>query len=157
MINSVVLNGRLTKDPELKYTPNNVAVAQFTLAVDRSFKSQNGKREADFINCVMWQKPAENFANFTHKGSKVGVKGRLQTRTYENQQGQRVYVTEVVCEQFDLLDSKKDNQRQNNGYQNQAPQQQANYQNQPQTNYQAQPNFQQPMNNGGITEDDVPF
>lgn len=117
MINNVVLNGRLTRDPELRYTPSGVAVATFTVAVDRAFKNQNGEREADFINCVIWRKAAENFANFTHKGSRVGVQGRLQTRSYENQQGQRVYVTEVVCENFDLLETRAESEqyRQNNG------------------------------------------
>ena len=102
MINSVVLVGRLTRDPELRYTPSGAAVASFTVAIDRRFTNQQGQREADFINCVMWRKAAENFANFTHKGSLVGIEGRIQTRSYENQQGQRVYVTEVLAENFSL-------------------------------------------------------
>ncbi|MGX5376965.1 single-stranded DNA-binding protein [Ligilactobacillus sp. LYQ135] len=106
MINRVVLVGRLTKDPDLRYTQSGTAVASFTLAVDRSFTNQNGQREADFINCVLWRKAAENFANFTHKGSMVAVEGRLQTRSYENQQGARVYVTEVVVDNFSLLETK---------------------------------------------------
>ena len=77
MINRAVLTGRITKDPELRYTQSGTAVVQFTLAVDRQFKNQNGEREADFINCVIWRKSAENFANFTHKGSKIGVDGRI--------------------------------------------------------------------------------
>lgn len=104
MINNIVLTGRLTKDVDLRYTSNGTAVASFTLAVDRQFKSQSGERETDFINCVMWRKPAENFANFTRKGSLVGIQGRIQTRNYENQQGERVYVTEVVSENFTLLE-----------------------------------------------------
>lgn len=106
MINSVVLVGRLTRDPELRYTPSGAAVASFTVAIDRRFTNQQGQREADFINCVMWRKAAENFANFTHKGSLVGIEGRIQTRSYENQQGQRVYVTEVLAENFSLLESR---------------------------------------------------
>lgn len=106
MINRVILIGRLTKDPELKYTSSGAAVGSFNLAVNRQFTNANGDREADFINCVIWRKSAENFANFTHKGSLVGIDGRLQTRNYENQQGQRVYVTEVVVDNFSLLEKR---------------------------------------------------
>lgn len=108
MLNSVCLVGRLTKDPELRYTPNNQAVATFSLAVNRNFKSQNGEREADFINCVIWRQQAENLANRAKKGALIGITGRIQTRSYENQQGQRVYVTEVVADSFQLLE-KRDN------------------------------------------------
>ena len=108
MLNSVCLVGRLTKDLELRYTPNNQAVATFSLAVNRNFKSQNGEREADFINCVIWRQQAENLANWAKKGALIGITGRIQTRNYENQQGQRVYVTEVVAETFQLLESRKD-------------------------------------------------
>ncbi|MFC6200713.1 single-stranded DNA-binding protein [Lactiplantibacillus nangangensis] len=111
MINRSVLVGRLTRDPELRYTSGGAAVASFTLAVNRSFTNQNGEREADFINCVIWRKAAENFANFTHKGSLVGIDGRIQTRNYENQQGQRVYVTEVVVDNFSLLESRAESER----------------------------------------------
>lgn len=106
MINNTVLVGRLTKDVDLRYTPSNVAVATFTLAVNRTFKNENGEREADFINCVMWRQQAENLASWAKKGSLIGVTGRIQTRSYDNQQGQRVYVTEVVAETFQLLESK---------------------------------------------------
>ncbi|KIC77886.1 single-stranded DNA-binding protein [Streptococcus constellatus] len=106
MINNVVLIGRLTRDVELRYTPSNIAVATFNLAVNRNFKNQDGEREADFINCVMWQKSAENLANWTRKGMLIGITGRIQTRSYENQQGQRVYVTEVVADNFQLLESR---------------------------------------------------
>ena len=108
MLNSVCLVGRLTKDPELRYTPNNQAVATFSLAVNRNFKSQNGEREADYINCVIWRQQAENLANWAKKGALIGIVGRIQTRSYENQQGQRVYVTEVVANDFQLLESRKD-------------------------------------------------
>ncbi|RRK10513.1 single-stranded DNA-binding protein [Lactiplantibacillus garii] len=111
MINRTVLVGRLTRDPELRYTNGGAAVATFTLAVNRSFTNQNGEREADFISCVIWRKAAENFANFTHKGSLVGIDGRIQTRNYENQQGQRVYVTEVVVDNFSLLESRAESER----------------------------------------------
>jgi len=106
MINQTVLVGRLTKEPDLNYTNSGQAVAMFTLAVDRNFKNQNGEHEADFINCVIWRKPAETMANYAHKGTLLGVVGRIQTRSYENQQGQRVHVTEVVCDNFQLLERK---------------------------------------------------
>ena len=109
MINRSVLVGRLTRDVDLRYTANGTAVATFTVAVNRQFTNANGEREADFINCVIWRKAAENFSNFTHKGSLVGIDGRIQTRNYENQQGQRVYVTEVVVENFALLEPKSAN------------------------------------------------
>lgn len=106
-MNNVNLVGRLTKAIDLRYTQNGVAYGSFTIAVNRRFKNQNGEREADFINCVIWKKSAENLANFTNKGSLIGVSGAIQTRNYDNQQGQRVYVTEVLVENFDLLESRK--------------------------------------------------
>lgn len=126
MINSTVLVGRLTRDPELKYTGNNIAVASFSLAVNRNFKDANGEREADFINCVIWRQQAENLANWAKKGALIGITGRIQTRSYENQQGQRVYVTEVVAESFQMLESRAvregGNANQGNTSGHQAPQ-----------------------------------
>lgn len=119
MINNVVLVGRLTKDPDLKYTASGTTVSTFTLAVNRNFTNQSGNREADFINCVIWRKSAETLANYAKKGTLLGVTGRIQTRNYENQQGQRVYVTEVVAENFQLLESRSANeQRKNNDMNN---------------------------------------
>ncbi|MGV3396016.1 single-stranded DNA-binding protein [Streptococcus agalactiae] len=118
MINNVVLVGRLTKDAELRYTPSNVAVATFTLAVNRNRKNENGEREADFINCVIWRQAAENLANWAKKGSLIGIVGSIQTRNYENQQGQRVYVTEVITNQFHMLESRNTQQGQSNNTQN---------------------------------------
>ena len=106
MINNVVLVGRMTRDAELRYTPSNVAVATFSLAVNRNFKGANGERETDFINCVIWRQQAENLANWAKKGALIGITGRIQTRNYENQQGQRVYVTEVVADNFQMLESR---------------------------------------------------
>ena len=106
MINNVVLVGRMTRDAELRYTPSNQAVATFTLAVNRNFKNQDGEREADFVNCVIWRQQAENLANWVKKGALIGVTGRIQTRSYKNQQGQHVHVTEVVAESFQLLESR---------------------------------------------------
>ncbi len=108
MLNRVVLIGRLTKDPELRYTPNGVAVASFTLAVNRSRLNQQGEREADFIPIVVWQKQAENCANYIGKGSLVAVDGRIQVRTYDGKDGQRRWVTEIIAENVRFLD-KRDN------------------------------------------------
>ncbi|HFI0647172.1 TPA: single-stranded DNA-binding protein [Streptococcus suis] len=116
MINNVVLVGRMTRDAELRYTPSNQAVATFTLAVNRNFKNQNGEREADFINVVIWRQQAENLANWAKKGALIGITGRIQTRSYDNQQGQRVYVTEVVAESFQLLESRTAREGQGGGY-----------------------------------------
>lgn len=106
MINNVSLTGRLTRDCDLKYTGNGNAVASFSLAVNRSFKRE-GEPDADFINCVVWNKTAEALANYTRKGSLIGVIGRIQTRNYENQQGQQVYVTEIICSQVVFLETQK--------------------------------------------------
>lgn len=106
MMNRVILVGRLVKDVELRYTPSGAAVATFTLAVNRTFTNQAGEREADFINCVIWRRQAENAANFLKKGSLAGVDGRLQSRSYEGQDGKRVYVTEVVAESVQFLEPK---------------------------------------------------
>lgn len=118
MMNRVVLVGRLTKDPDLRYTPNGVPVATFTLAVNRNFTNQQGEREADFINCQVWRKPAENAANYLKKGSLAGVDGKIQTRSYEGQDGKRVYVTEVVAESVQFLEPKKSEGQSQNRQQN---------------------------------------
>ena len=112
MINRAVLTGRLTKDAELRTTQNGLSVATFTLAVNRQYSKAKG--DADFINGVIWRKAAENFCNFTSKGSLVGIDGRIQTRSYENKSGQKVYVTEIVVDSFSLLESKKDRLANNN-------------------------------------------
>lgn len=114
MINQVVLVGRLTKDADLRYTSGGQAVATFNLAVNRNFTNQSGEREADFVNCVIWRKPAETLANYAKKGTLIGVVGRIQTRNYENQQGQRVFVVEVVCDNFQLLESRNVNEQRQN-------------------------------------------
>ncbi|SPU40739.1 single-strand binding protein [Lysinibacillus capsici] len=104
MINRVVLVGRLTKDPELRYTPNGIASARFTVAVNRTFSNQQGEREADFISCVAWRKQAENLANYQRKGNLIGVEGRIQTGSYEGQDGKRVYTTDVVADSIQFLE-----------------------------------------------------
>ncbi|RIO67821.1 single-stranded DNA-binding protein, partial [Mammaliicoccus sciuri] len=122
MINRVVLVGRLTKDPEYRTTPSGVSVATFTLAVNRTFTNAQGEREADFINCVVFRKQADNVNNYLFKGSLAGVDGRIQSRSYENQEGRRVFVTEVVCDSVQFLEPKNQNQRHvldgNNNFQN---------------------------------------
>ncbi|WP_415425742.1 single-stranded DNA-binding protein [Staphylococcus borealis] len=118
MLNRAVLVGRLTKDPEFRTTSNGVNVATFTLAVNRTFTNANGEREADFINVVVFRKQAENVNKYLSKGSLAGVDGRIQSRKYENKEGQRVFVTEVVADSVQFMDSKGSNQ------QNGQPQQQ---------------------------------
>lgn len=113
MINRTILVGRLTKDPDLKYTPNGVPTCSFTLAVNRPFSNQQGERETDFINIVVWRRQAENAANFLKKGNLAGVDGRIQTRNYEGQDGKRIYITEVVAESVQFLEP-KGNQGQGN-------------------------------------------
>ncbi|ECK6853063.1 single-stranded DNA-binding protein [Listeria monocytogenes] len=159
MMNRVVLVGRLTKDPDLRYTPAGAAVATFTLAVNRPFKNAQGEQEADFINCVVWRKPAENVANFLKKGSMAGVDGRIQTRNYEDNDGKRVFVTEVVAESVQFLEPKNNPGRATtNDYQSKA-----NYSNNTQTSsYRADTsqNRDSFANEGkpiDINPDDLPF
>lgn len=147
MINRTILVGRLTKDPELRYTSSNTAVAKFTLAVNRTYTGPNGEREADFIQCVVWRKQAENVARFVHKGSLIGVEGRIQTGSYE-QDGIRRYTTEVVCDSVQFLEPKgTDNsdsfsQDYQDRFYDEQPQQQQRRQSTP---------------NIDVTEDDLPF
>lgn len=168
MMNRVVLVGRLTKDPDLRYTPNGVAVASFTLAVNRTFTNQQGEREADFINCVIWRKPAENVANFLKKGSLAGVDGRMQTRSYDGQDGKRVYVTEVLAESVQFLEPRNSSRGENTNYG--APREQDfpfgnnNNQNQQQENNRNNQGYtrvdKDPFANDGqidISDDDLPF
>lgn len=119
MINNVTIIGRTTKDIELRATSSGTNNASFTLAVERNFKNANGEKETDFINCVAWRKTAEIVAQYAPKGSLIGVRGRIQTRNYENNQGVRVYVTEIVADEVQLIDTRNNNQGANaNNYQN---------------------------------------
>ncbi|WP_019778239.1 single-stranded DNA-binding protein [Streptococcus sobrinus] len=160
MINNVVLVGRMTRDAELRYTPSNQAVATFSLAVNRNFKNQNGEREADFINCVIWRQQAENLANWAKKGALIGITGRIQTRNYENQQGQRVYVTEVVADNFQLLESRATREANGTGSYNAGGNSSSNFGGGQQ---QATPKFgrdESPFGNSNpmdISDDDLPF
>lgn len=149
MLNRVVLVGRLTKDPDLRYTQSGVAVANFTVACNRPFANQQGVREADFINCVVWRRAAENLANYMKKGSMVGVDGRIQTRTFEGQDGRTVFVTEVVADSVQFLESKGTTQQRAmsaSGFQNDY--------NQNQNNINPFENDGEPID---ISDDDLPF
>lgn len=144
MINRVVLIGRLTRDPELRRTPQGDAVTSSTLAVNRNYTDKDGQQQADFINCVVWKKSAENVEKYCSKGSLVGVEGRIQTRSYDNSQGQKVYVVEVICDSVQFLDTRKSNQPNS---------QQVNNFN----NNQASGQLESEFNNFGIMEDDIQF
>lgn len=162
MINSVVLVGRLTKDPELKYTQGGVAVCRFTLAANRPFKT-NGEQEADFINCVAWRKTAENMANFLKKGSLTGIEGRIQTSNFEGKDGNRVFMTEVVADSVQFLEPKSASSNQSSGGNQSSntntPNQQQNTQNRQGTT----PNQTYGQGNGNnnasneLDPDDLPF
>jgi single-strand DNA-binding protein len=107
MINQVTLVGRLTKDPELRLTQDGTSVTSITVAVNRHFRNQHGEIEADFVQCTLWKKIAENTAQYCRKGSLVGITGRIQTRHYDNKEGKRIYVTDVLAETIKFLDQRK--------------------------------------------------
>ena len=164
MINRVVMVGRMTRDPKLRRTGSGAAVTSFTLALNRNYNSADGQ-QADYISCVVWNKVAENVAQYCSKGSLVGVEGRLRSRTYDNAQGQRVYVTEVVCDSVQFLETRAQRERNqssmNQGMMNQNPMDQYSQPAQPQTN-----NFQDMQtvelesdfdNSYNIMEDDIQF
>jgi len=111
-MNKVIFIGRLTKDPEVKNTSSQVQFCNFTIAVDRRFKDANGQRQADFINCVAWRQTAAFIGSYFRKGSKVAVVGSLQSRSYDDQSGQKRYVTEVVVDEVEFMDSKNDRTQQ---------------------------------------------
>lgn len=144
MINRVVLVGRTTKDPELRYTNSNIAVTTFTVACNRSFKNDAGGYDADFINCLIWRKQAENVAKYVSKGALIGVEGRIQTRTYEDN-GVRKYITEIVCDSVQFLESRNSNNSNKN----------SSYTNKKETN-----DFKSTQSNDKIEiedDDDLPF
>lgn len=150
-MNSVNLIGRLTRDVNMKYTPNGVAISTFSLAVNRTFKNKNGEYDADFIRIQVWRKAAENVANYCKKGSQVGVTGRIQTSSFEGQDGKMVYMTEVVADSVEFLDTRNDNRQkshQPNPYQNQG-------------NQTGKPSHQGPFSGQaepiGISDDELPF
>ena len=154
MINRVVMVGRMTRDPELRRTGSGAAVTSFTLALNRNYNSADGQ-QADYISCVVWNKVAENVAQYCSKGSLVGVEGRLRSRTYDNAQGQRVYVTEVVCDSVQFLETKPRDKYEEQQYHQQASAPVNSYQ-QPVQNQQ-QDNFMNEQPSYNIMEDDIQF
>ncbi|WP_412519726.1 single-stranded DNA-binding protein [Staphylococcus simulans] len=159
MINRVVLVGRLTKDPEYRTTPSGVSVATFTLAVNRTYTNAQGEREADFINCVVFRKQAENVSNYLFKGSLAGVDGRLQSRSYENDEGRKIFVTEVLVDSVQFLEPKKSQKTQQDSYYNANNTKQQYGQNN--TNQKQSVNDNNPFANSNdpvdIQDDDLPF
>src|SRR5699024_3658822 len=156
MINNTTLVGRLTKDPELKYTGSGIAVISFSMAVERNYTNVQGEREADFINCVAWRELAEIISKFAVKGSLIGITGKIQTRNYQNNEGRTIYITEVVTDEFQMLETKSVTDQRRNG--------------QGQTQHSNQQNNNQFTNNGfdddpfesnedvtDISDDDLPF
>lgn len=148
MINRTVLVGRLTKDPELKYTPSGAAVARFTLAVNRNFSNASGEKETDFIQVQVWRKQAENTANFLKKGSLAGVEGRIQTGSYDDKDGKRIYTTEVVADSVQFLEPK------NSSSQDERPPVSSNQQNQKRVDQDPFANSSGPIE---ISDQDLPF
>ena len=110
-MNKVLLIGNLTSEPQLRYTANNIPVASFTIAVNRNCTKEDGTKDTDFINIIVWNKRAENVKNYLDKGSKVGISGRLQVRKYQNERGENRYVTEVVADEVEFLNSKKSEEK----------------------------------------------
>ncbi|MBR6487481.1 MAG: single-stranded DNA-binding protein [Clostridiales bacterium] len=119
-MNKVILMGRITKDIEVKQTPSNIAVCSFTIACDRRFKTQSGERQTDFINCVAWRQQATLIGNYFHKGSRIAIVGSLQSRSYDDQNGQKRYITEVIVDEVEFVDSKSESQGQQQVQQEQA-------------------------------------
>ena len=151
MINRTVLVGRLTKDPEVRYTSSNIAYARFTIAVNRTFATQSGEREADFIQCIAWRRQAENLARFVRKGSLVGVEGRIQTGSYDDKDGIRKYTTDVVCDSVQFLEPKNQQDQQESQYVPRDPRERNNtYQERPVERKQSTPSID-------VSEDDLPF
>lgn len=122
MINNITLVGRLTRDPELMKTQSNISYVRFTLAVNRNFTNQEGETDADFISCIAWRGQAENLARFMNKGALIGVTGRIETGSYETEEGRR-YTTDVIANNIQFLESKKDREEDNSGYYEHPPHQ----------------------------------
>lgn len=174
MLNKVILIGRLTRDPEIRTTTSGISVGLFTLAVNRNYTSANGQREADFISCVSYRKLAETIGQYVRKGQLICVEGRIQTRNYDAQDGTKRYVTEVIVDSFEFLESRSSNENNNsnnNYYQQQQQQPSFNMNQQQQPKYNNNQNYQNNNNNYSqpkdnffddnqnidISEDDLPF
>jgi len=172
LINRFVGVGRLAADPELRYTPSGVPMVKFRIAINR-FKKEGEEQQADFISCIAWRKQAENLANFMKKGSLIGVEGRIQTGSFEGQDGKRVYTTDVIADSIQFLESRGNSNNQQTGQS--QPSQSVNSQQQYSQSYQQQPQQQfgqQPQQNYtrvnegpfassngpmNVSEDDLPF
>ena len=160
MINRVVLVGRLTKDPELRRTSNDTPVTSFRLAVNRQFTNRQGDREADFIQCVVWRRQAENVAKYVKKGSLVGVEGRIQTRSFDDQNGNRRFVVEVVADSVQFLDTKNTAPSDDYGYGDDSydyGQSNTQSSNRKQSNTQSSKSNSNDLDDIDIAEDDLPF
>lgn len=150
-MNKVLLVGRITRDPDLRYTPSNIPTVSFTVAVDRGFKDQNGQRQADFINCVAWRSQAEFIGRYIKKGNMLSIEGRIQSRSYQNQQGVMQYVTEVICDAVENLTPRpanNDSYNQVNNYSDRGNYNQPSYQ---------QPSYEVNINPGIVDDSDLPF
>lgn len=150
-MNKAILIGRLTKNPEIRYTSNNVPCCTFTLAVSRDYTNQEGQREADFINIQVWKNQAENCSKYLTKGSLISVIGRIQTRSYDNEKGEKRYITEVLAEKIKFLDTKKDGQQSGQVSGSQSDTQV------PQTDPYADMGKQVSMDDYPVNPDDLPF
>ena len=155
MINRVVLVGRLTKEPEIRTTPSGAKVCQYTLAVNRNRKAE-GQPDADFINCVSWNKTAELMNQYLSKGALIGIEGRIQTRNYDDNSGRKVYVTEIITDSVQFLESKPKAQQNQNNVENGAYYQQQSSQEQP-VQYAVNLTAQAEMDTLDISPDDLPF
>lgn len=150
-MNKVILIGRLTKDPELRRTPTDVSVVQFTIAVNRPFQQQNGERQADFINCVAWRNQAENLAKYIKKGGQIAVEGSIQTRSYDDPNGVRRFVTEVIASQITFLESRRTDSGYNDLSQLEVPPMREN------NSFSQESPFGDLKSTFDISDDDLPF
>lgn len=154
-MNKVILVGRITKDPEVRYTSSDIAVCQFTLAVNRKFQS-NGERQADFINCVAWRQSAELLGKYIKKGSQIGVEGQIQVRNYEDNGGVKRYVTEVICDSITFLESKNSRDNSYGGGYNDIEQYDI-PESKKAASHEVEDPFKDISNNFGASNDDLPF
>jgi len=155
-MNRVILVGRITKDPEIRYTSSNVPVCQFTLAVNRKYQNASGERQADFINCVAWRNSAELLGKYVKKGAQLGVEGQIQVRTYEDNGGVKRYATEVICDSITFLESKSS--REGSSYSGYSDIEQYDIPRQKSSQSQeAKDPFEDISNNYDVSNDDLPF
>ena len=155
-MNKVVLVGRITKDPELKHTDSNIPFARFTIAVNRTYQNKDGERQADFIGCMVWRQQAENFARYMRKGSLIGIEGQIQTSSFDDQNGVRRFVTDVVCDRIHFLESKSSSRSEGyNEYQDYRPQERQHQG--PKASEKDKNPFEDITSDFDISNDDLPF